>query len=123
MDKKRILIVDDEKDILRTTSFALEDEGYEVYTAGDAEEGMEKLRQVRPDLILLDLILPGKSGFQIAQQIKSMEQYRQIPIMVISCKTDFADKRVAARSGMVEYVEKPLDLDKLIFHIRDLLAP
>lgn len=122
MYKKKILIVDDEPDIVRTVRYALEDEGYEVYSAGSGEEGLRKLEEVKPDLILLDLLLPDQNGFQVAQKIKSMDEYKGTPIIAISCKTDQIDKRVAVKSGVMEYIDKPIDVDRLLFNIKDILT-
>lgn len=120
--KKKILIIEDERDILRTTQYALEGDGYEVYTAGDGEEGIIKLEQVRPDLLLLDLRLPGKHGFKIAQEIQENALYKDLPIIVFSAMTDEASKYIATKRNVVGFIEKPLDLDKLSFQIRDVLG-
>lgn len=122
MSHKRILMIDDELDILQTTQYALQAEGYEVYTAVDGKEGLQKLKEVKPDVILLDLLLPGESGFQIAQQIRAMDEYKNIPIIVLSGKKELSDKYIAIKSGVVEYLEKPIDIDKLIYHVRDLIS-
>lgn len=122
MDKQKILIVDDEPDIIKTTRYTLEDEGYEVYSAASGEEGIRRLEEVKPDLILLDLLLPDQSGIQVAQKISAMDKYKKVPIIVLSCKTAQVDKRVAVRSGIVEYLEKPVDPERLVFHVKDILA-
>ena len=121
MTRKKILIVDDEPDIIKTTSYMLEQAGYEIHTASDGEQGLEKLKQVKPDLMLLDLMLPGKSGFQIAQEMKTKNEYKNIPIIVLSGRTDDMDKYVAVKKGVVEYIEKPIDMNRLLFHIKDIL--
>lgn len=120
--KKKILVVDDEPDILTTTRYLLEDAGYEVFTADSGEDGLSKMKEVKPDLIALDLILPGQDGFQIAQKIKALNEYKHIPVIVLSCKKDDLDKYVAARSGVVEYIEKPIDPEQLLYHIKDILS-
>lgn len=120
--EKRILIIDDEPDILITLSIALKSEGYEVHTALTGEEGLKKLAQVRPDLLLLDLRLPGQQGFEVAREIKTKEEYQNIPIIVISGMDDWASKHIAAKSRIVEFLEKPIDLERLKFHIKDILS-
>lgn len=122
MEKKKILIVDDDPATLKTTGYALECAGYEVQTAADGEEALKKLEEANPDLILLDLILPLQGGFQVAKAIKSIERYKDTPIIVLSCKKEYAAKRTAARSGIIEYIEKPFDMDKLLFHIKNALG-
>lgn len=119
--KKKILIVDDEPDILKTMKYNLEFEGYEVFSAQDGEEGLKKINQALPDLVLLDLKMPGKNGFQVAKEIKSQKEYRDIPIIVLSALKDEASKYIAAKGGAVEFIEKPVDIEKLKFHIKDIL--
>ncbi|MFH1503886.1 MAG: response regulator [Candidatus Omnitrophota bacterium] len=123
MFRKKILVVDDEPDILKTTRYILEGAGYQVYTAGSGEEGLELLEKNELDLVLLDLMLPGQSGFEIARKIKSIDSYKNIPIIVLSCKTEDTDKYIAVKSGVVEYIEKPINSDKLLFHVQDVLKP
>lgn len=120
--KKRILIIEDEADILKTTQYALEFEGYEVSTAKDGEEGLKKIETVKPDLLLLDLRLPGKSGFQVAREVKEDWRYKDIPIIVFSAMTDEASKYIAAKNKAIGFIEKPIDLDKLTSQIKDALA-
>lgn len=120
--KKRILVVDDEPDILKTTQYVLESEGYDVMTARDGEEGLKKMNTAKPDLLLLDLRLPGKSGFQIAKEIKDDLLYKDIPIIVFSAMTDEASKYIAARNQAIAFIEKPIDIDKLSFQIKEALG-
>lgn len=81
---KRILIVEDEKLISELLKKKLEKEGYEVELAGDGEEGLEKIREIRPDLILLDIVMPKKGGFEIMEEMKKEEEIKKIPVIVIS---------------------------------------
>ncbi|RJO65245.1 MAG: response regulator [Candidatus Omnitrophota bacterium] len=118
---KRILIIDDEPDIIRKAKYALEEAGYDIWLAQDGLSGLDKLKKFKPDLILLDLVLPDQSGFKVAQEIKSRDEYRHIPIVAISLKKDEIDKHVAAKSGIVEYVEKPIDIQRLLYCISDIL--
>lgn len=119
---KRILIIDDEPDIIRKAKYALEEAGYDIWLAQDGSSGMDKLKKFKPDLILLDLVLPDQSGFKVAQEIKSKDEYRHIPIVAISLKKDEIDKHVAAKSGIVEYVEKPIDIQRLLYCVSDILG-
>lgn len=123
MQTKTILIIDDDQNVIRQIKDFLELEqiGYKVAFANDGESGFKKIKESKPDLILLDLVLPGQSGFKIAQGIKAIPESADIPIIAISLKTEDIDKHVALKCGAVEYIEKPIDLDKLIFSIRDIL--
>lgn len=120
--RKKILIIDDEPDILKTTKCELELDGYDCFTADDGEEGLRKIDEIIPDLLLLDLRLPGKNGFQIAREIKSKGAHRDIPIIIFSAMTGHAAKRIAVKEKALEFIEKPINIDKLKFHIRDILA-
>ena len=119
--KKKILMIDDEPDMLKLTKFALEADGYEVNTAISAEEALETVKKDKPDLLLLDLHLPGKSGFWLEQEIKSIDSLKDIPIIVLSAMTDEASKYIAAKEGATAFMEKPVDIKKLKFYIKEIL--
>ena len=121
MKKKIILIIDDDRNNIREVKDVLEPLNYEVIFAEDGESGLEKLKHNIPDLILLDLVLPGQSGFKVAQEVKSNPAYKHIPIIAISLKKENIDKYVAVKIGATEYIEKPINFEKLIYTIRDLI--
>lgn len=122
MEKKRILIVDDEPDIVKTTKYLLESEGYEVFSADNGKDGLERLNEVRPDLVLLDLRLPDMSGFQITTKMRSSAEYKNIPIIVISGMDDLATRHIAAKHETLGFIAKPIDTERLKYYIRDLLG-
>ena len=122
MSSGKILIIDDDRDIVQETQDILVKAGYAVCCASDSDEAFKRLRSFLPDLILLDLVLPGESGFRIAQRIKSIERYKNIPIIAVSFKKDAIDKHIAAKNGAVQYLEKPIDQKRLLFCIRDILG-
>jgi two-component system response regulator VicR len=119
--KKKILIIDDDPKIVESAKTMLEESGYIVWMAHDAKEALRKIKDFNPDLILLDLVLPDDSGFKIAQKVKSLTKYQHIPIIAISLKKENIDKHIAAKSGAVAYIEKPIDNLRLLYHIRDIL--
>lgn len=121
MDEKKILIIDDDPGVVKSVRHALEKAGYNVYSTNSAEGVLDKLKQVNPDLIILDLVLLGESGFQVAKKIQSSITYQNTPIIMVSLRKEEIDKRVAALSGVVEYLEKPINIEALLFHIRDIL--
>lgn len=122
MDNKRILVIDDDPGAVKEVRGALDEAGYNVYSVNTAEEVFDKLKQVNPDLIILDLVLPHESGFKVAKDIKSSIKYKNIPIIIISLRKDDIDKRVAALSGAAEYLEKPINPEELLFHVKDILS-
>ncbi len=119
---KKILIVDDDYNIAKENKEALLKAGYQVVTAYSAKEGIEKLKAEKPDCVLLDLVLPDESGFKVAQDIKSLPEFIDTPIIATSLKHEEIDKHIAAKSGITVYVEKPIDYQRLLFDIKDVLG-
>ncbi|MDD5464771.1 MAG: response regulator [Candidatus Omnitrophica bacterium] len=118
---KKILIIDDDYNIAKENKEALLKAGYQVVTAYSGKEGVEKVKAEKPDCILLDLVLPDESGFKVAQDIKSLPEFIDTPIIATSLKHEEIDKHVAAKSGITVYVEKPIDYQRLLFDIKDVL--
>lgn len=121
MESKKILIIDDDYNGAKVIKEGLLEAGFEVFYAYSREEGLEKLRTSKPDLILLDLVLTDASGFKVAQEIKEDDNYSHIPIIAISLKRENIDKHVAMKVGIIDYLEKPVDIKHLIFRIKDIL--
>ncbi len=119
--KKKILIIDDDPQIVESAKTMLQESGYIIWMANDAEEALRKIKDFNPDLILLDLVLPDQSGFKVAQKLKSLALYQNIPIIAISLKTEDIDKHIAVKSGIAVYLEKPIDNARLLYYIRDIL--
>jgi len=122
MMQKKILIIDDDRNIAKSLEEILAKEGYLVFSSDNWAEGLIKLQEVNPDLLLLDLVLPDHSGFKIAQEIKAIPEFVQLPIVAISLKREEVDKHIAAKSGIVEYLEKPINYDRLRYVIKDILG-
>lgn len=122
MRTDKILVIDDDPNSVREIKDIFEPIGYEVCFALDAEDGLKKIKSQRPNLILLDLVLPDQSGFKVAQEIKSDPRLKDIPIIAISLKRDDIDKHIAAKSGASEYFEKPVDYDKLTYTVKEILG-
>jgi len=119
---KKILIVDDDYNIAKESKEELLKAGYQVVTAYSAKEGIEKLKAEKPDCVLLDLVLPDESGFKVAQDIKNLPEFIDTPIIATSLKHEEIDKHIAAKSGITVYVEKPIDYQRLLFDIKDVLG-
>lgn len=118
MHRKRILIVDDEKDIVDSLQFKLEHEGFDCVVAYDGQDGLLKARGENPDLILLDIMLPKMDGYKICRLLKFDENYRNIPIIMLTAKAQEADKLLAEETGADEYVCKPFVMDALLMTIK-----
>lgn len=119
---KKILIIDDDYNIAKKSKEELTAAGYETVVAYSAKEGMEKLKSEKPDCVLLDLVLPDESGFKVAQDIKNLPEFVDTPIIAASLKHEEIDKHIAAKSGITVYIEKPIDYQRLLFDIKDVLG-
>ena len=119
---KKILVVDDEPDVQSLLSLMLKAQGYEVITAADGQEGLEKARGVAPDLILLDVMLPKLDGYKVARMLKFDEKYRHIPIIMLTAKIQEKDKQTGLEMGVNEYVTKPFDTTLLVEKVKEVLA-
>ena len=119
---KKILIIDDDYNIAKKSKEELSKAGYDTVVAYSAKEGMDKLLAEKPDCVLLDLVLPDESGFKVAQDIKNLPAFINTPIIAASLKHEEIDKHIAAKSGITVYVEKPIDYERLLFDIKDVLG-
>ena len=116
-----ILIVDDEPAIRQMLGFTLAGDGYACVEARDADEALERLTDQRPDLILLDWILPGLSGIDFAKRLKRDPRSNQIPIIMLTAKTDESDKVKGLDLGADDYITKPFSTKELLARIRAVL--
>ncbi len=114
----KILIVDDEVDLVSVLRFGLQVEGFEVVSAFDGEEGLRCARDQRPDLIVLDLMLPKMDGYQVCRALKFDERYRAIPIIILSARSGEQDRKLARDMGADAFVTKPYDMRDLVDRIR-----
>ena len=101
---KKILVVDDEKPISEIVKYNLVKEGYEVFTAYDGEEALEKVEEVEPDLIILDLMLPKMDGLEVAREVRKTHD---MPIIMVTAKDSEIDKVLGLELGADDYVTKP----------------
>ncbi|MGB9826241.1 MAG: response regulator, partial [Desulfofundulus sp.] len=103
----RILVVDDEEHIVELLRFNLEKEGYQVITATDGNTAIEMARSQRPDLILLDVMLPGQDGLAVCRTLQQEAETRHIPVIMISARGEELDKVLGLEMGADDYVTKP----------------
>src|SRR5436309_6773860 len=111
----RILVVDDEIEILRALQRSLSAHGFEVFTAGSGEEALEAIGHYRPDLMVLDLGLPGMSGLEVCRRVRAQSN---LPIIVLSIKDTERDKVQALDLGADDYVSKPFGMNEVLARIR-----
>lgn len=118
MDKATILLIEDQDPDRRMITAALAREGYEVIHAGRGEEGLEMLDEVKPDLILLDLMLPGMDGLEVCRRLRSRTE---IPLIMVTGRDEEVDKVVGLEMGADDYVTKPYGQRELVARVRALL--
>ncbi len=121
-DKKKILLVEDEKDMAYAVTLQLEAKGYEVITASDGREGLEKARMKKPDLIILDLMLPKIDGYKVCRMLKFDSKYKDIPIIIFTARAQDSDKKTGKEVGADAYITKPFEPSALLDKIQELLA-
>ena len=121
MAKGKILIVEDDRDIVEMVEYNLKEEGYETLSALNGEDGFELARRQQPDLIILDIMLPIMDGFEVCRTLRSNGITAQIPIIILSAKSQEADKVVGLELGADDYVTKPFSPRELIARIRAIL--
>lgn len=119
--KKRILLTDDEPNIVLMVSKRLQIKGYEVLVARTGEEALEMTRQHKPDLLLLDIMLPGVDGLEVCRILKSEAATKKIPIILFSARAQTWDKDSRRESGADAYVKKPFQPEELFAAIEKLL--
>ena len=119
--RARVLVVDDEADLVRILQFGLQAIGYHVETASDGQEGLKKARELKPDIILLDLMLPKLDGYKVCRLLKFDERYKNIPIIILSARTQAGDQLLAMEMGANRFVTKPYDFAEVLSHIETLL--
>lgn len=112
--KKRVLLVDDEKDLVETMEMALEAQGFEVISAFDGEEGLAKALHEKPDVVILDLMMPKMNGYQVCWEIKNREETKALKVIMLTAKTQESDKFWGFETGADEYVTKPFEMSELV---------
>ena len=119
---KKILIVDDEPDLLEMVQITLETEGYECIVAYDGFRALNRARKEKPDLIILDVMLPGLNGYKVCRLLKFDEQYKRIPIIMLTAEAQEKDRLIGEETGADFYMTKPFAADKLIAKVAELLG-
>jgi len=125
-DKQLILVVDDDTDLVEALSMKLESENFAVAKAYDGVEGFEKIKAQRPDLVILDVMMPRKDGYKLCDELKNDDEYKGIPIILLTAVTDAINSTNYTHMGgkttlADDFIPKPIDLDKLMEIVKDTL--
>ena len=116
-----VLVADDEPRITKLVSIALAEEGFRVVTASGGEDALQKAEEVRPDIVLLDIVMPGIDGYEVCRQLRAQEQTRELPVMFLSALEDVKDKTKGFEIGGNDYLTKPFEVLEVKARVRSLL--
>ena len=119
---KKIMVVDDEPYIARVIKFKLEQEGYAVISANDGITGLERIRQERPELVLLDVMMPGLTGYEVCQQIKADAELAGIPVVFLTAKGQERDREQGLSMGASDYITKPFSPNRLLELVKSMIG-
>lgn len=122
VEAKRILVVDDDSDVAKLLSLLLTGEGFKVSQAQDGQEALDKARQEKPDLLILDVMLPKLDGYKVARMLKFDEKFSHIPIIMLTAKIQEHDRELGLEMGADEYINKPFDNQELILKVKELVG-
>jgi DNA-binding response OmpR family regulator len=122
MAGKRILLADDEEDIKTVVTMFLQSEGFEVVTAFDGLDALEKAQSEKPDLILLDLMMPVLDGYEVCKRLRANEQTANIPVLILTAATQKESRARAFRVGAKDYLVKPFEPERLLEKIQKILT-
>lgn len=118
----KILVVEDDPSASRLVGYALEQEGYQVLYASDGLEGVKKAQDEHPDLIILDIMLPGLDGYEVCQRLRREPETAKLLILILSAKAREIDKETGLKMGADDYLSKPADISMVVDKVRTLLA-
>ncbi|MBN1643734.1 MAG: response regulator [Dehalococcoidales bacterium] len=118
---KKILAIEDDPSFSRYLGYMLTKEGYEVITAGNGLAGLRKAREENPDLVILDVMLPGLDGFEVCHRLRDDPKTAKLPVLMLSAKGQDADKTTGLRVGANEFLSKPIEREVLLSKIKEYL--
>ncbi|MFH1562443.1 MAG: response regulator [Nitrospirota bacterium] len=120
--KKRILLADDDEIILKVEKFNLEKAGYEVITAGNGQEAVDRGREVKPDLFILDVMMPVMDGYTALLKLKGYEETKNIPAIILTAQEGDVYKKISGDMGAVEHLNKPFNPNDLVAKVTAILG-
>ncbi len=121
MSKKRILVVEDEAELVKAMQIRLEQAGYEALVAYDGMEALDKARKEKPDLIILDLLLPKMDGYRVCAMLKRDVRYMKIPIIMLTARAQESDEKLGYECGADAFITKPFQHEAVLAKIKELL--
>ncbi|GGO86692.1 hypothetical protein GCM10011348_38100 [Marinobacterium nitratireducens] len=118
----RVLVVDDEPNIVLSLEFLMRQAGFDVTTAGDGESALEQVQQQPPDLVLLDISLPGLSGFEVLERLRAQPEHARLPIIMLTAHGREVEREKGLALGADDYVTKPFSTQQLVEKVKQLLG-
>lgn len=122
MIRKKVLIVDDDPNLIKSIGWVLRKEGYDFDAALDGEEAMAKVKETSPGVILLDIMMPRKSGYEVCEEVRSTPEWDDINIVVLSAKSQQVDRERGLAAGADEYITKPFSPKMVVEKVKELLG-
>lgn len=122
MPEASVLIVDDDPVVRRMLQLSFESEGFDVVTAGDGIEGLAAMRSGKPDMVILDIMMPKLDGMKVLDELNGDDELRGMPVILLSAKATSLDVELGLKAGAADYVTKPCDPIDLIDRVRSVLA-
>lgn len=120
---QRVLLIEDEPNIIEAISYILSRDGWTVHTHSDGETAMDKVLQGVPDLIILDVMLPGRSGYDILRDLRAEPSTSAVPVMMLTARGQAKDREIAASLGATQFMTKPFSNADVLQSVRALAAP
>ena len=120
---KRVLLIEDEPNIVTAISFLLRRDGWEVRTHDDGADALEVIRAVRPDLVILDMLLPGCTGLEILRALRAEAATAALPVLMLSARWQMRDRALAESSGASRFMAKPFSNSEILASVREMAAP
>ncbi|WP_299678172.1 response regulator [uncultured Roseobacter sp.] len=118
---KHVLLVEDEMNIVEAIRFLLSREGWEVDTHSDGASALDVIRDRRPDLVVLDVMLPGRSGFDILEELRGNDDTADLPVLMLTARGQSRDREMAEKAGVSRFMTKPFSNTEVLTAVRDLL--
>jgi len=122
MDRKKILLVDDSSTTLLLEQMVLDHSGYELHTAKDGDSGIAAALSIRPDLVLLDIVMPKVDGFEVCRRLRCEDATRDVPIILVTTRSEEANLEKGFEVGCNDYVLKPINAAELLTKVKNLLG-
>jgi DNA-binding response OmpR family regulator len=119
---RKVLLIEDEPNIIEAIRFLLTRDGWQVDTHSDGADAVETVQLKRPDLIILDMMLPGRSGMEILRDLRDLDETRDLPVLMLTARGQSRDRDMAEKAGVSRFMTKPFSNAEVLTAVRDLLA-